>query len=427
MIKKILPALALATLSINANAQIDSLKINMDFRTRAELDNGYKTLIVKDKNPETNVLSRARMGVDYYFGNLEMYLSLQDARVWGETASTAPRNGSFNVNEAWAKYQFNKNTAVKIGRQILSYDDERLLGALDWQMQGRSFDAAKGIFVLSPNSKLETVVTYNNDDNDANDLPENEFYGILDSAERTKSLQIIHYQYKNANKSLSFIGMNNVLQHVNGTHYDMLTLGLNAKHYFDKIGFFASVYWQTGKNTTAQSKSAYQFSLNADFLLSKNANIVLGTEWLSGTDFDTEKTKNNSFSPLYGTNHKFNGFMDYFFVGNHFNSVGLNDYYLKSNIKITPKASFIGNLHAFTSNAKLGYDLANNKDYSKYLGTEADLIFNYKPAKIFTVQLGHSQMFASESLEALKAVKTPKDAQSWTWLGLNFNPSFKLK
>lgn len=427
MIRKTLAIATLAFLSTNMDAQIDSLKVNMDFRTRAELDNGYKTLIVKDKNPETNVLSRARMGVDYYCGNLEMYFSLQDARIWGETGSTAPRNGSFNINEAWAKYQFNDKTAIKLGRQILSYDDERLFGALDWQMQGRSFDAAKGIFMLSPNSKLETVVTYNNDDKDDNDLPKNEFYSILDSGERTKSLQVIHYQYKLPKTSVSFIGLNNVLQHVNGTHYDMLTLGVNAKHYLDKVGFFGSAYWQTGKNSLAQSKSAYQFSLNVDFILSPSANIVLGTEWLSGTDYDTEKNKNNSFSPLYGTNHKFNGFMDYFFVGNHFNSVGLNDYYLKSNVKITPKTSLVGNLHAFTSNAKLGYDLVNQKDYSKYLGTEADLILNYKPVKIFTIQLGHSQMFASESMEMLKDVKNPKDTQSWTWLGLTFNPSFKIK
>ncbi|WP_027376456.1 alginate export family protein [Kaistella palustris] len=427
MIKNILTLCAATLFSLSATAQTDSLKISLDFRTRAELDNGYKTLIPQGKKPETNVFSRVRLGVDYYWQDLELYMSLQDARIWGEVSSTNQRSGSLNVNEAWAKYNFNRDVALKVGRQILSYDDERLLGALDWQMQGRSFDAAKGIFRLSPQSKLETVVTYNNDDNDANDPADREFYSVLDSGERTKSMQIIHYQYLWPQASVSFIGLNNVVQHLNGNHYDMLTLGMNAKKYYENVGFFGSAYWQTGKNTLAQSKNAYQFSANIDFILNKNANVVLGTEWLSGTDYNEDVTKNNSFSPLYGTNHKFNGFMDYFFVGNHFNSVGLKDFYLKSNFKLNPKASLALNLHAFASNAKLGFDAAAQKEYSTYLGTEGDVVFTYKVAQIFNLQLGHSQMFAADGMKYLKNVPNSSNMQSWSWLGLNFKTLFKLK
>lgn len=195
--KKYLLAFCAVTLfTFSAKAQVDSLKINLDFRTRAELDNGQKTLIANHQKPETTVYSRAQLGVAYYWQNVELFLSLQDARVWGEVSSTNQRSGSLNVNEAWGKYNFTKNAALKVGRQILSYDDERLIGALDWQMQGRSFDAAKGIFRFNSRSKLEAVVTYNNDNNDANDLPDREFYSILDGGERTKSLQILHYEYR---------------------------------------------------------------------------------------------------------------------------------------------------------------------------------------------------------------------------------------
>ena len=163
---------------------------------------------------------------------------------------------------------------------------------------------------------------------------------VLESGERTKSLQLIHYQYKKDKTTFSTIGLNSITQHLNGNHYDMVTLGANAKHYWEHFGVFGSVYYQVGKNSLAQSKSAYQFSLNADVLLGQH-NIVLGTEWLSGTDFDEDTSKNHSFSPFYGTNHKFNGFMNYFFVGNHFNSVGLKDFYIKSNFKFNPKATHL--------------------------------------------------------------------------------------
>lgn len=423
MYKKITTTLLLLIGTIIVNAQIDSLKMSLDFRTRGELDNGQKTLIPEGKSAETTVLSRARLNMDYYYQNLEVYFSIQDVRTWGENASTTSKNQNFILNEAWAKYHFTPKIALKIGRQMLSYDDERLIGGLDWAMQGRSFDAAKGIFIFNKNSKLETVITYNNDDNDANDTPEKEIFDITDSGEKTKSLQILHYQYQNDKKfQFSSIALNSVVQNfATGVHYDMLTLGVNAKKYFENFGIFGSFYYQTGKNTVAQSKSAYQFSINADFIINKKINAVLGTEWLSGRDYNTQNTDNKSFSPFYGTNHKFNGYMDYFFVGNHFNSFGLNDYYLKTTTKFNAKSTLFVNVHAFTTNGKL----ANN--LSSYLGTEADLVFAHKLSKMFVMNVGHSFMFGSKSMESLKTVTTPKNLQTWSWIGLNFVPSFRLK
>ena len=55
-----------------AKAQSDSLLLNLDFRTRAEMDNGQKTLIPKGKQPETSVYSRARLGIDYHREHLEL-------------------------------------------------------------------------------------------------------------------------------------------------------------------------------------------------------------------------------------------------------------------------------------------------------------------------------------------------------------------
>ncbi|WP_435524487.1 hypothetical protein [Chryseobacterium indoltheticum] len=241
---------------------------------------------------------------------------------------------------------------------------------------------------------VESVVTYNNDDNDTNDIPEKEIYGISESGEITKSLQLIHYQLEKENQfQFSAIALNNVLQNPSGKYYDMFTIGVNAKKYFENIGFFGSAYYQTGKNTAGQSKSAYEFSVNADLLINRKFNFVLGTEWLSGTNHDADPNKNNSFSPLYGSNHMYNGFMDYFYAGSYFNSFGLNDYYLKSNFKFNPNSILQANIHAFTSNEKLVYNDAGEK-ISSYLGTELDLVFTQKLGKIITANLGHSFMFS---------------------------------
>ena len=70
-------------------AQIDSLKMNFDLRAKGELDNGARTLIPENKSPETTVQSRARLGIDYFYEKLQVYVSVQDVRTWGETNSTA--------------------------------------------------------------------------------------------------------------------------------------------------------------------------------------------------------------------------------------------------------------------------------------------------------------------------------------------------
>ncbi|WP_419867978.1 alginate export family protein [Chryseobacterium sp. CT-SW4] len=421
MHKKIITTALLSFAAVSVNAQIDSLKVNFDLRTRGELDNGARTLIPKGKSAETTVLSRARMGVDYYYKNLEIYFSVQDVRTWGENTSNAAKNQNFILNEAWANYQISEKAGIKLGRQILAYDDERLVGGLDWAMQGRSFDALKGVFLLGKNSKLEAVVTYNNDDNDTNDLDDKELYTVAEGGEITKSLQILHYEYKNPGFRFSAIGMNNVLQAPSGTHFDMFTVGINLSKTLQNVKLFGSAYYQTGKNTAGQSKSAYQFSVNGDIAWTPKVNSTFGTEWLSGNSSNTSAGNNRAFSPLYGTNHKFNGFMDYFYSGaSYFNSFGLNDYYIKNSIKFNPQTSLDAHVHLFTSNGKLGNGL------SSYLGTEADLVFNAQVGKIITINVGQSLLFAGDGMKAVKNVAEPKGLQSWSWIGIKISPRFRI-
>ena len=43
------------------------------------------------------------------------------------------KNGRFILNEAWAKLDFGKGFFAQLGRQTLIYDDERILGGMDWE------------------------------------------------------------------------------------------------------------------------------------------------------------------------------------------------------------------------------------------------------------------------------------------------------
>jgi hypothetical protein len=56
------------------------------------------------------------------------------------TTTTADKNG-VAVFEAYAEYSLMKWVS-RIGRQTLSYDNQRIMGAIDWIQQGQSHDAA---------------------------------------------------------------------------------------------------------------------------------------------------------------------------------------------------------------------------------------------------------------------------------------------
>lgn len=108
--------------------------------------------------------------------------------------------------------------------------------------------------------------------------------------------------------------------------------------------------------------------------------------------------------------------MDYFFVGNHIGSVGLNDVYLKYKYS-RGKFGFNAHLHYFWAAA----DVAKNAD--KYLGTELDLSASWvvKPAALISV--GYSTLFAGKSMEILKGGDS-SIGQHWENITLSVTPSF---
>ncbi|MHA6280071.1 alginate export family protein [Salinimicrobium sp. CAU 1759] len=188
-----------------------------------------------------------------------------------------------------------------------------------------------------------------------------------------------------------------------------------AFHNFNSGDLFGNVaaYGQTGERND-RKVAAWYSGLNLNYKLSTTWTLGIGGEYFSGTDRDEDSERIFSFTPLFGTNHAYNGLMDYFYVGNHQNDVGLLDIYGKFSWK-SPKTEFSIAPHFFSSAAEVG------EGRDQFLGTEIDLVGLYKVRKDFTVGFGYSQMFGTESLEALKG--GDKDAtQNWAWVMLNFNP-----
>ena len=389
--------------------------LDAELRPRFELRHGYKTLYPNNVDPAAFVSQRTRLNFRYKTEKLQLYLSPQDVRVWGDVPqlNVADNNG-FSLHQAWAEILLIKDFNFKIGRQEIVYDDQRFFGNVGWAQQGRSHDAA--LLKFEPSYfKLHFGAAYNQDNESLT--------GNILTVNTYKSLQYIWVNKNWERLSASFLFLNNGLQYIdeldaskNDTRYSQ-TAGIHLKTGIDNFNFSSNLYYQFGKDVSDNDLSAYLFSLEANYAATSNLNLGLGSELQSGNDYGAPANgENKAFTPLYGTNHKFNGLMDYYYVGNHINNVGLLDIYGNVKYKLNTKTSFNLALHQFYAAADINNYVSNN------LGFELDLLTSYKLNEDVGFHLGYSQFFATKGIEI---VKNNFDGNSnyWAWAMVTINPT----
>lgn len=395
------------------NAQ---LNIDAELRPRFEYRHGFQTLFPNGEDPAAFISQRTRLNTRYTMDKLHFYLSIQDIRVWGDVSqlNRGDRNG-FGVHQAWGEILFSPAVSLKLGRQTLNYDDQRIFGDVGWVQQARSHDVA--LLRYKENDFFFDIGAGFNQDNES-------LTGTTLTTPRTyKSIQFawLHKDWKNV--SGSFLFLNNGLQFIdaidetnNETRYSQ-TLGTHLRYKKARLALVSNIYYQFGKDVGDNTISAYLLGLDVHYDLSAKWKAILGVEFQSGNDGATPSNgENKAFNPFYGTNHKFNGLMDYFFVGNHINSVGLGDFFLKSNIVLGGKSRLSTAVHYFSAVA----DIPNSD--SKQLATELDLVYTYRFSKDITIRAGYSHLFASEGIEVLRN-NFDGNTNNWGWVMVTIKPT----
>lgn len=412
MLNRFLAALLLM-IGFSAQAQF---KLDAEIRPRYEYRHGFKSLYPDGVKPAQFISQRTRLNAGYMQDNFEMFLSFQNIRVWGDVPqlNSADANGVM-MHQAWAKYHFNKNWYTKIGRQEIVLDDSRIFGNVGWAQQARSHDALMFGYQNEKQLHVKLFMAYNQA---SEGLTGNE----LMTSGTYKALQSLWIHKDWESNHLSILFLNNGQQYV-----DNDTTGVYETSYSQTIGgrfngkkngfsYAVSAYYQFGMDGAKNDLSAYDVLVDLKYQ-PKKLGVGLGTEILSGNDEATiVDGQNNAFNPFYGTNHKFNGFMDYFYVGNHFDNVGLMDFNVNLQYKFTDKSKITGYAHYFMSQAEITPDVSNA------LGTEVDLVYSYNLNEFINLQMGYSQMFADEGLEIVKNVYDD-NTNNWAWMMLTIKPT----
>jgi hypothetical protein len=394
-----------------------------EFRPRFEFRDGYKTL------PDTNsifaaqVSQRTRLTANYTNARLTAKLTLQDVRLWGDEKlkSDVP---STALHEAWVDLNLSKSFSLKLGRQELSYDNERLFSRSGWQQQGTSHDALlikfrnrdwKVDFAAAFNQYLDTNFTTNY----CNDNVKGNY----------KTLNFIWASKKFGSFNVALLGIADGYQKDKtiNTTYLRYTYGPIISYNGKKISVEFRGFYQMGQSQTGKDISAYFGNAELTAKPFKKFSATAGLEYWSGYDFkDSSSKKINSFDVLYGSGHKFNGNMDYITKASDTKNAGLVDGYLYLVYKFTDKASIRADYHYFA--------LQNNYTkkrgtaaIDKYLGSEFDISGKVDFSEDISLNLGYSFMLATKSMQTIKG-GSYKEFPSWAFVMVTVKPTlFKSK
>lgn len=331
---------------------------------------------------------------------------------------------------------------LKAGRQILSYGDERLIGAFDWNNIGRTFDAVKlrweeklwNVDAFASAVVVPRADSFNKSDVfDEDDAPAGDsvFYGIYASCTAVP-FQVI---------DLYALGLATDLEEeilpaaATDTHFG--TFGIRMK---SKPGAFApeppapmpdgkaiadgktpppppakkkpvgfdytlEAAFQTGE-VRGLDLTAFAAHLDVGYTFDTSwmPRVALGYSYATG-DGDPLDTDIETFQNLFPTNHKFYGQMDAFSWQN------IHD--IELNLKASPIRSVTlrADFHAFflASTDDVWYRAngvaavrplnALARNASDYAGAEVDVLATWAVNKYVSLEAGYSHFFAGDYLE----------------------------
>lgn len=396
--------------------------IDAEIRPRTELRSGFNQPLADTLKSSFFTMQRTRLNFNYTSGLLNTRLTLQDARIFGETDTKQPASattGSIGIYEAWAELLLLTGTSFKIGRQGLQFEDGRLFSLSPWSNTGNAhdlmqlqykrdgFDAQMG-YALNNQKGLNADSAY---------------YSV---SKMYKQLAFLHLT-KNITTGLdlSLLGVEEGFQKSKSDQefYHRYTTGgtLQLKDEKNPLGFLLTGYYQFGKSAPAIDLNAWLLALKTTYTFTGKISGLVGIDCYSGSESTKTASKTNTFNKLpYGVNHSFNGYMEYWAT---LPKGGLVNYFGGMSIKLTNRLTSDITYYGF--NLAKEMEVGTNK-VSKNIGSEVDVMVNYKLSAAAAVQFAWCGYFANEGTNLLKYKKTEVETKfpQYAYVMLTIKPQF---
>ncbi len=411
--------------TLQNNLANKKFKMDLDIRPRTEMRYGYKQMRVSSSKPSFITTQRSRIGASYIQeGVVEARISMQDARAWGQYDNTSL--GSMQLFEGWVEPYITKNLSVRIGRQILSFDNQSLFAERDWNPFGFTHDAANLRFY---NEKINSDLTvgFNQKSNDTifgNNYTNTNLYKFL-------SVSFIKYK---ASKEITLSMLNcadgfqakdNTINSDVEKLFMRYTHGGRVEYLLGGLFVTFSGYTQWGKTNQNKSIQAWYIFPEISYTTTTKLKALLGLEILSGNSNKNPTAYERNFNTLYRGLHKFSGFIDIMDnIAKDQAGAGLVNPYLTLSKNLFSKFDITTNIHTFFLQ-KDYYNVGEKID--DYLGWENDWILSYKMNASTKFDIGFAYLKGTESMAIVKKAGNRRATNqhlpsTWAFASLSFKP-----
>jgi hypothetical protein len=399
--------------------------VSAELRPRVIVSEGYGKPILKQDPPTVWVTQRTRVSASFKNESLQAYVSIQEARIWGgddhyNEGGTFGNKSNLRLFQGWFRLDPAPWLSLTAGRQLLSYDDQRIIASRDWNDNQVVYDAVL-MQAIRGSSQFDLGVSWNAESAATFYIPPVKF----------KTFDFIRFQWKNEYITWSAISLltgNTVSDTINRIWFRE-TWGSNLTLSGKGLQFKGSVYYQHHLNDVGGKVSAYCVSVQAGGqVIPKWLEVVAGADLVSGQD-DLKQDpgyleKEHAFDLFYGRRHALYGYMDYFST---MPAQGLQDYMLKATCTLTPAVSLYADYHFFRLAASALDPDVPGQALNKNLGSELDLTIKWKLSDQARLQAGYSFYITAPTLLVIEGMPVNECRfPQFLYVMVTLTPSFKF-
>lgn len=409
---------ALAARRTHAQWEFADGKMWLTFEGRARVEwRAQNTTFNKDAGADDDdwfLLTRLRLGVgtkpvDWF----QLYGELQDSREI-DSRRTNLEEDTLDWRLGWVRLGDGKSfpLMLTVGRQLLSYGEERLIGTFDWNNVGRRFDAVKLRWQPADYPGWLDFFAANvviNDDNHFDDKADwaDDFFGLYGRSEQLEKHVVEAYALFRDKDDAVYGGAARQIYTV-GARVESKPVTKPWDYWVELAGQFGHVQAPGGQfgetNRAWASHAAFASTVGVGYTFTNvvwQPRLAFEYAFASGDD-DPGDGKSGTFDNLYPTNHKFYGFMDLFAWKNIHNAHALLSVQPHRQVKI----QLDGHLFWLAEKQDAWYRAgggAIRRDPTgaagRFVGSEIDLTVWYNPHKRLSFLAGYSHFFPGSFVE----------------------------
>jgi len=344
---------------------------------------------------------------DNFRGFLQLKSSMEDNREGGPRTSDADE---FDVQQAFVDFRVplpavaeKQSVTARFGRQDLIYGAQRLISPLDWSNARRTFEGLK-VSYAAPGNTLDAfwvrpVIIDVEEPNDGDG--DTSFAGVYD----TLALPMVFGDKAGTKLELYGLALNKTKNKSVAVDSDTYTLGSRFSTNPKPWDFDVEGVYQFGDSGPG-SISAWSFAVEGGYTFAGvplTPRPYLGFDIASGDQNPADPDK-QTFNQLFPLGHAYFGYIDV--IGRQ-NIIDLHpgaEVTLLQNKSFAQKVSLRGDYHLFwrQSSDDALYGIQGNIQRAdtgtdqRFIGSEVDLILNWRVDRHTAAYVGYSHFFAGD-------------------------------